>query len=309
MRSKLGIGLAFLGAFFIGVGLLAQFWAPDKLEVTPLNVDNTTHLDGTAVLSGESQPIKATSTTHTNSEASTSDIAVWDNSTCVVIDLPDTPDCVSTDDPKGRLLSASVSTFATDRVTGLAVNDPDLLPPDATPREGLVNKWPFNAEKKTYPYWDDTTASAVDAVYDRTEDLAGVECYVYKVTITDAPKEIAAGVDGTVDLTTEIYVEPLTGAIQNQVTHQEQKLEDGTPAVTIDLAFTDEQIQTSADDITKQIDQLNLVTKTVPLVSYIVGIPVMIIGIVLIVLGRRPEDEAPVATTDSDVGESSGVGA
>ena len=46
--------------------------------------------------------------------------------------------------------------FATDRITALAVNDPQYLPADAAPHEGLINKWPFEAEKKTYPYWDGT---------------------------------------------------------------------------------------------------------------------------------------------------------
>ena len=44
-------------------------------------------------------------------------------------------------------------------MSGLAVNDPKYLPADAEPHEGLVNKWPFEPKKKTYPYWDGTTGA------------------------------------------------------------------------------------------------------------------------------------------------------
>lgn len=306
VRSKVGAVLAFLGAFLVVVALLAQFYATGQLKKTPLDVDTVTHLGGTAVLSGESSEVKTTSTTHSNSDKSTDSVIVWQNSSCTVKDLPDTPDCVSADDPQNRLISASVDDFATDRVSGLAVNEPDLLPADAVPHEGLVNKWPFDSEKKTYPYWDGDAGEAVDAVYDRTEDLLGIECYVYKVTMTDVPIEIAEGVPGTVSKTMEIYVEPLTGAIQNQVVHQEQVLEDGTPVVTVDVQFTDAQLKDSADDADKNRGRLLLLTRTVPLVGYLVGIPVLIIGLLLSFLARRrPAQPAPqhaVTNEKTDVG-------
>lgn len=288
MRSKLGAVLAFLGAFLVVIGVLAQFYAPGQLKKTPLDVDNVTHLSGTAVLSGESSPVKATSTTRTDSEKSDDEVVVWQNSSCLVKDFPDTPDCVSADDPEGRLISAGIDDFATDRVTAIAVNDPKYLPADAVPHEGLVNKWPFDSEKKTYPYWDDDVRGAVDAVYDRTETLEGVECYVYKITITDQPIEIAEGVPGTVSKDLEIWVEPLTGSVQNQIVHQEQVLDDGTPVVTVDIAFTDDQIKTSADDAETNRGQLLLLTRTIPLVGYLVGLPVMIIGLLLMFLRRKP---------------------
>jgi hypothetical protein len=287
VRSKVGAVLAFVGAFLIVVAVLAQVYAAGALKKTPLDVDTVTHLDGTAVLSGESTPVKATSTTHTNSDKSSSTVVVWQSSSCLVKDVPGTPDCVSADDPQNRLISASVDDFATDRVTAVAVNDPEYLPADATPHEGLVNKWPFDSEKKTYPYWDSDVGSAVDAVYDRTETLKGVECYVYNITIDDAPIDIAEGVPGSVSKTMEIWVEPLTGAIQNQIVHQEQVLDDGTPVVTIDLGFTGAQIKTSAEDSKKNRSQLLLLTRTVPLVGYLVGIPVLIIGLLLAFLSHR----------------------
>ena len=51
------------------------------------------------------------------------------------------------------LITAGIDIFATDRCRPSAVDDKNL-PGDAVVHEGLVNKWPFDAEKKTYPYWD-----------------------------------------------------------------------------------------------------------------------------------------------------------
>ena len=94
------------------------------------------------------------------------------NSLCLVIDEGDVPDCVDADDPEGRLISASTDVFATDRSTAEAVNG-EYLPAGAEEKEGLINKWPFDAEKKDYPYWDGLLGAPVDAVYDSTETLEG----------------------------------------------------------------------------------------------------------------------------------------
>lgn len=306
MRRKVGAILAFVGGFLVVLAVLAQFYAPGQLMRTPLDVNSTTHLSGTAQLSDGSggmsrTPVIALQVTHTNSAKSDDDVAVFTNFTCLVKDVGSVDGCVSSDDPQDRLITATVDNFATDRVDAMSVNDPKYLPADAVPHEGLVNKWPFESEKKTYPYWDGTVGSAVDAVYDRTETVDGLRCYVYKVDVKDAPMQIADGVDGVYNDTKEISIEPLTGAIIDQTEHQEQTMTDGSPAVIVDIAFTDAQVRSNVDDYSAQADQLTLLTKTVPLVGYLVGIPLLIIGIVLLLLGRdraepEPEQSADVRT-------------
>ena len=182
MRKGFGIGLTVLGGFLVALAVLAQFWAPGQLMKTPLDTDSTTLLDGTAELSDgdggtNSFPVKAFSVTHADSERSDSEVIVFQNSSCLVKDEGDIDECVSADDPEERLISASTDDFATDRVTAMAVNDPKYLPPSAEAKEGLVNKWPFEAEKKDYLYWDGFAGQAVDAVYDGTEEVDGLEVY------------------------------------------------------------------------------------------------------------------------------------
>jgi len=307
-RKWFGRALLGMGAFLLVAGVLATVWAPGLVKRTPLDVNQVTHLDGTVkkydALTGEfpENPVKVESITKTDSDHSGDDIVSWVQTTCVVIDVDNAPDCVDGKDP--RLVDASTDVFATDRVSGLAVNDTDYLPADATPHEGLMNKWPFDAKKITYPLWDGTAGHAVDAVYDRTETLDGIECYVYEVTITDAPIEIADGINGTYDNTIEIWVEPETGAIQQQTQDQQRYLEDGTQVLDLKIGFTDEQIKTFADDARTNMRLLAMITVWMPIVGFAGGALCVLAGLALLLgvgRGRRDEvsiepERAPVTT-------------
>jgi len=287
VRTKLGALLSILGGFLIVVGLLAMFYAPGSLMKTPLDVDTTTALSGVGELSGEELPVKAWSVTHANSEQSDDDVVVWQNSSCLVKDEGGIDDCVSADDPQDRLVSATLDNFATDRVSALSINDPDYLPAEAKEHEGLVNKWPFEAQQETYPYWDGLVGGAVDAEFVRTEDIDGLELYVYAVTIRDAAIEITDGVPGTYDDDKEIWIEPLTGSIVNQTDSQTRYNEDGDAVIALELAFTEEQVAFNVEDSSDKADSLNLIRKTVPLVGLGAGIPLALLGLGLTLWGRR----------------------
>lgn len=290
-RRWLGLLLLGVGAFLLVTGIMATAWVPGVVKKTPLDVDQPTRLDGTVAKinleTGEldENPVKILDVTQTDSNASNDDVVVWGEKTCVVIDTDNPPDCVDGDDP--RLVDASTDVFATDRVTAEAVPDFAGLPADATPHEGLINKWPFDAEKKNYPYWEGMLEQAVPAVYDRTEDVAGIETYVYKVTTTDAKVEIAPGVQGTYDDVKEIYVEPKTGAIQQQTESQQRYLEDGTQVLDLNIKFTDEQIQQFADDAKTNMRMLSLLTVWMPIVGFGGGALCVIAGLAVLLLGRR----------------------
>jgi len=296
MRKGFGIGLSVLGGFLVSLAILAQFWAPGQLMKTPLDTDSTTLVEGTAKLSDgtggtDSFPVRAFSVTRTDSERSDSDVVVYQNSSCLVKDEGGIDECVSASDPGERLLTVSTDDFATDRVSAVAVNDPEYLPPSAEDKEGLINKWPFEAEKKTYTYWDGTADQGVDAVYDRTEALEGVETYVYSINVSDVPIEVSDGVQGTYSDEKEIWIEPTTGSIVNQVEHQERIDDEGNPFIILDLAFTEDQVVSSVESADSSAGSLNLIGNTVPLIGFIVGIPALLIGLSLQVMSRRRTDE------------------
>jgi hypothetical protein len=282
VRRSLSALLILLGAFFLVLAILLKFYAGNSVLRTPLDVDSTTHLSGTATLgTAPSFAVRATSITRADSEKSDGKVIVWENSSCVVKDVDNPPNCVSADDPQNRLLSASTDKFATDRNTAMAVSDRKYVSADAGEHKGLVNKFPFQTKKQTYPYWDDTLGKPANAVYKGSVRVGGVETYHFVVDIKDAPAEISEGVQGTYNNKMDIYVEPLTGAILNQTQDSTRVDDSGKPFIALQLGFTDGQIKTSASDAKDNIHLLNLVRITLPIVSLILGLLTLVPGVIL----------------------------
>jgi hypothetical protein len=290
VRKILGPILLGLGGFLLVIGLMCLVWAPGQVKETPVDVDSVTNLEGTVsklnLETGELEenPVKVQSITKSDSEASDDDVAVFVNTSCVVIDVDDAPDCVDGDD--ARLVSASTDVFATDRKSAVAVNDETYVGADAEPHEGLVNKWPFDAEKRDYEYWDGLTATAHPAVYDRTEEIEGIEAYVYKVDIKDAVVEIADGVPGTYDNAIEIAVDPMTGSFLRQSQDQQRYLASGDPVLDLKVAYTEDEVKESASEAADNRGRLTLITATVPIVA-ISAAAILILAAILLILGDR----------------------
>ena len=189
----------------------------------PLDVNQVTHLrrhrqeaerrDGEL----EENPVKVQNITQVDSDASTDDTAVWVGTTCVVADIDNAPTASTATTPADQRQHRRVRDRPRLRT---AIPDFKGLPPDAVPHEGLVND-SRSTRRRRPPYWDGTAGYAVDATYDRTETLEGIECYVYTFSFEDVPIEIAEGIDGTYDNLSR-SVEPKTGAIQQQTQDQQR---------------------------------------------------------------------------------------
>jgi hypothetical protein len=290
VRKSLSALLILLGTFFLLSAVLLKFYAGNSVLRTPLNIDSTTHLSGTAALNGDAPfDVLATSITRADSKKSDGKVIVWENSSCVVKDVDDPPNCVSADDPQERLLSASTDKFATDRNTGMAVNERKYVSADAGEHKGLQNKFPFQTKKQTYPYWDGTLGKAVNAVYKGTSKLDGVDVYHFVVDISDEPVEITEGVQGKYSNKIDIYVAPLTGAILNQTQDSTRVTDDGTPFLALKLGFTNAQIKTSAEDEKSNHSKLNLVRVTLPIIALILGVLTLVPGIILWRRGRAEQ--------------------
>jgi hypothetical protein len=143
------------------------------------------------------------------------------------------------------------------------------------------------------PYWDSLAGEALDAEYDRAESIDGLEVYVYRVEQSGTPIELSAGVPGTLDAEKELFIEPTTGSIIDQVDSQQRLDADGNPAIVLDLSFTDEQVAANVEDSKSNASSLNLLTGTVPVIGYAAGIPALIIGLVLLVLSFRRRSSSP----------------
>lgn len=305
MRRILPHVLLGLGAFMVVVAVIAQTWAPGQVERTPLDTNDTTYLSGDATVPGddlepEQTPVLAFSNNRIDGDASDDDVAVWASSLCLVRDEGGIDGCVEDDDPAGRLISAEVAAFATDRHTGLTLNDPDYLPADATPQEGLQNKWPFGAEKKTYPVWDGVVGSAIDASFEGTKDLDGIETYVYRATADVDDVVVVGDIEGSYENVTDYYVEPRTGAIIDQVVYQKRTAPGVGTLLELDLRFTEDQVQKNIDDARDNISMLRTVETIVPIVGYAGGVVALIAAAVLIVSAQRRTREAAEPTARGD---------
>lgn len=294
MRKIIGWVLLALGAFLVVVALTATVWAPGQVKRTPLDTDSTTRLAGSAdklnPATGEveSLDVKATSITRADSKRSDDEVVVFVNSVCLVIDEGDVPDCVDADDPEGRLVSASTDVFATDRSTAAAVNG-EYLPAGAEEKEGLINKWPFDAEKTDYSYWDGILGAPVDAVYDSTETLDGLETYKYHVLVDEQPAEVVDGVEGIYSQDKFLWIDPVTGSIINQTQQELRTLENGDVLLDLDLAFTEDQVADNVESAKDSGGLIDLITRTVPLVGFIGGALALLAGAFLVFAGRRRE--------------------
>jgi hypothetical protein len=298
MRKAIGWLLVVIGAFLLIAALLLRFYATPALKVTPLSLSITTYLDGTAEKlnpsTGEVEDldVKVTSVTETDDEASDDDVVVWVNTTCVVVDEPGTPDCVDAgteDNPDERLITVTTDVFATDRETAEALSaeeGDDYLPSDAEPHDGLVNKWPFDAEKKTYPYWDGMLGEAVPATYVGTENVEGIETYVYEVNEQERPAEVVKGVDGIYSIEKTIKVDPVTGSIVYQSNHDVRTLENGDPLLDLTVEFTDEQVEEFVADAEDGRSSVQLISVTAPIAGTVLGL-LLLAGGLFLVFGRR----------------------
>jgi hypothetical protein len=299
MRRTVGFILLGLAGFLVTAAVLALVWVPGQVKKTPLDVVTDTRLTGSAAAlpTGGGGPVKYLSRTVADGAASTSDVVVFDNFTCLVSDPDGTaPDCVDDTDPDKRLVSAGTDRFATDRVTALAVNDEKYVGVNAVPHEGLVNKFPFDVEQKTYPFWDGIVDRAVETTFQGEEEIDGLAVYKFSYSVADEPAEISEGISGLYSMNKTMWIDKGTGSIIDESDKQVRKLDDGTPVLDLDISFTDETVAANVKDAKANNSQLSLVAKA-PWVLGLLGLLAGAGGAFLLLAGRR-DDVSETPSTD-----------
>ncbi|CAN5420395.1 DUF3068 domain-containing protein [soil metagenome] len=188
-------GILGLGAALLIAALLLSTYTAGKIQRIPLNLDTSLVSEGTgtaldpASLLGErfivDQDVPL---------ASQQQLTVESPSNADVVTLQVGTTVRRTDKQQDNgLLLAMVDTVTMNRDTALAVSDDthpggsvqkprtieDTKPPTniALPHEGLSYRFPFNTEKKTYPYFDPIAQRAFDANYEGEEDVNGLTTY------------------------------------------------------------------------------------------------------------------------------------
>lgn len=188
-------GLMGLGAALLAAALLLTTYTTSRIEKIPLNIDTTLVSEGTATaldpssLSGDRYLV-----TDDTPVAMQQQISVEAPANADVVTLQVGSTLRRTDKQQDNgLLLAIVDTVTLDRVTAMAVSSDtnpggavqkprtieEQSPPTniALPHEGLSYRFPFNTERKTYPYFDPIAQKPFDANYDGEEDVNGLNTY------------------------------------------------------------------------------------------------------------------------------------
>ncbi len=296
-RIMLGIGV-----FAIVAAGLLRFYAYDQVAIAPIDQNSVSTLvgpDATIFDTGALQEIQVDLTTRAKTvglvketEDAGDDVRVWEITT-------------STSDQNGVMRSRSVERIAFDTHSGEAVNccgayiETEAGNKVAVKRKGLLVKFPFGTEKKTYDWWDTDLGQAVPIKYVKDEQIEGVDTYKFEQTIEPtvvATQEVPASVLGedaegnleaemTYSNVRTLWVEPRTGVVIKRAEQQLNTIRyDGTDRVItteVTTGFDDKTVKDNAETYGSLSTMLFLVRTLVPLLLLLLGLGLLVAVVVL----------------------------
>ncbi len=188
-------GIIGLGAALLIAALLLSTYTSGKIKKIPLTIDESLVSDGTgtaldpASLSGDRFIVDKNVPLVSQQQITVESPA---NADVVTLQVGTTVRRSDKQQDNGLLL-AMVDTVTLNRSTAMAVSDDthpggsvqkprsigDEKPSTnvALPHDGLSYRFPFDTEKKTYPYFDPIAQKAFDANYDGEDDVNGLTTY------------------------------------------------------------------------------------------------------------------------------------
>ena len=195
MLRLVALAVMGLGAALLTAALLLTTYTAGKIEKIPLNIDKTLVSGGTGTAL---DPASLSATRFVIDR----DVPVVSQQ-AITVETPANAQVVTfqvgtsvrrTDRQQDSgLLLALVDTVTLDRRTAEAVSDderpggsvqkPRTFEDDkpstniALPHEGLTYRFPFNTEKKSYPFFDAIAQKPFDANYDGEDDVNGLSTY------------------------------------------------------------------------------------------------------------------------------------
>lgn len=290
--------MAGVGALLFVVALLVHFYVAPTLAVAPVDQNSVTKLEAKNATLFDTATLKPITTDLFVSARTVGDVAgskaapgnavVWVNTTTVK----------SAD---GVIRSQSVKRAAFDKVTAEAVNCCDNFMEttqgvrEKVTRSGLMYKFPFYTEKKSYQVWDDTLAKPVTTSYKGTAKVNGQTTDVFEndvpatvVGTQDVPGTLVGqtsnanvSADSYYQNHNTYYVEPTTGAIVNQVTDTKAWFSyQGHDLVTTQaqIAYTPQQIKDTYALLGSKPGQLRLANGFLPWLVALVGLGLIVGG-------------------------------
>ena len=329
MRRILGLIALVLGAFALLLGVLAKPVIYDSLaKIEPdqgsVSSSRGEGMSALQVSSEGAKPLQNVTLVSTRSVVGIPGVATDNNAfwqTTVESKVED-----------GPVLTYSDEGVSFDRTTALstnccgdyiAVGDVDA-PEDVATREpiqhdGLFFKFPFDTQKKDYPYWDGSVGRAVTAGYSGEEKIEGVTAYKFVMVV--GPEEVSVseglpgalfGTDEPVDAariyenTRTLWIEPNTGVILKGLEEQNVRFEplDSTlptvPVTVGTIGYTDETIQNNAEEFGSKGSLLGFIRGPLTWIGILTGLALLVLGGFLVFGGGRRREETYAAHYDPD---------
>ena len=320
MRRILGGLAVFLGILALVLGMRADS-IYDQLATVPLDQKTTAESEGTGVsalrVSAEGGSVRFDKLTDQHVK-----------NTRTIIGLPGKVPEGQRDDNAfwqiglrteivdGQPLSLSTDGVSINRRTGLATNCcGDFVGVGTTENqnatqpithEGLFFKFPFDAQKKSYPFWDGELKAARDAAFVREEKVKGLDTYVYEQTIPTTrlpgsrtvPRTMFGSGTGNVQVqsdyanTRTFWVEPNTGAIirAQENINREAVSEAGTVTLIKGvIGYNDKTQQKFAEEYGDKAGKLAFVRDLLGPIGFVAGALLTLLGLFLLFARGRGE--------------------
>lgn len=325
-----------LGAFLVVAAILVPTYTVKALEKTPLDLEVTTISTGEgSVLNASSLAAGRAVVDQNVPLVSQRFVTVEDPSDADIMTLQAGQTLRRSDKQADTgLLTATVDRVTIDRKTSEAVEDPIGTvqvaadkPAEEVAHVGLQYKFPFNAEQRSYPYFDVNSRSTKDIDFVEETEINGTPVYKYQQTV--GPVDLSTvvnlptnkvtlpadtwGVEGGAapvtmirwyENTRTVWVEPETGVVvkgEEQV-HQYYGREGGKPEVDVlnaPITFDENTVEYQIQQAKDGQDKLSLFGRTVPIIAGILGVISLIVGLFLLLRGGGNNGHRRPARTDS----------
>lgn len=359
MLRLAALGIVGLGSALLIAALLLSTYTSGKIRKIPLNIDQTltsagtgTALDPASLSAGPGERFVIDKNVPLVSQQAMT-VETPANAEVVTFQVGTTVRRSDKQQDNGLLL-AMVDTVTLNRSTAEAVSDderpggsvqkPRTIEDDrpstnvALPHEGLSYRFPFNTEKKSYPYFDAIAQKAFDANYDGEDDVNGLNTYRFTQNIGyDADGKLVAPIryaslydkneDGEVTARAELWgiesedpyepitmtryyaaqrtfwVDPVTGTIvkaDERANHYYARdpLKPEAAIADYKVTSTEQTVESQVAAARAESDRLALWSRILPITLAAAGVVGLIGGALLGLFSTRVEAAQPEASED-----------
>lgn len=304
------------GAFFLTLALLLKFVAYDRLAVVPIDTNTRQTLTDphASYFDVPSLTFKKGKLTTVETVVADKDASEDYGHNTVVLNVNQVTNPAErfarpTRDHDGKFLATDAFAARTpiNRHTGLPVDCCNSRHNgEAIQRSGYTIKFPFDTQKKTYPYWDTTLLAPMNLAFKGEEKIRGLKVYRFEGTVPETvyKKEATPGfvfgmakdspgqnADRSYTNVRTVWVEPVTGAYIKLQEHQRQFLTiPNHPKVTVvDTVqlMDDATVKSNVDEYQTKSRLLGAVHGWVPWALGLLGLGLLLIGLLVALMSRH----------------------